>query len=76
MPRKESCFAPETIRRGQGLADVEILNGSHVMEAGLISELRELCRSVAQEEDPGQVRVLLDQLLRALDERELLSSLL
>jgi len=46
------------------------------MEAGLISELRELCRSVAQEEDPGQVRVLLDQLLRALDERELLSSLL
>jgi len=45
------------------------------MEA-IISELRELCRSVAQEEDPGRIRVLLDQLLRILDERELLVSLL
>jgi hypothetical protein len=75
MPRKESCFGPETIRRGQGLPDVEIAAWERVMEA-IISELRELCRSVAQEEDPGRIRVLLDQLLRILDERELLVSLL
>lgn len=46
------------------------------MEAVITSELLQLCKLVAQEEDPGRIKILLDQLLRALDERELLYSLL
>jgi hypothetical protein len=40
------------------------------------TNLRELCRSVWEEEDSFRVKLLLDELYRALDERELLASLL
>lgn len=38
--------------------------------------LRELGRSVSEEEDLGRMKLLLDELYRASDERELLASLL
>ncbi len=40
------------------------------------ANLRELCRSVSEEEDFGRMKLLVDELYRALDERELLASLL
>jgi len=40
------------------------------------ANLREMCSSVSEEEDFGRMKVLLDELYRALDERELLASLL
>ena len=40
------------------------------------SNLRELCKSVSEEVDSGRMKILLDELYRALDERELLASLL
>jgi hypothetical protein len=46
------------------------------MESSLNSELRQLCRAVAEEEDPDRIKVLLDDLLQVLNERELLASLL
>ncbi len=45
------------------------------MESGS-SEIRELCKAVSQEEDSERMKVLLDELLRVLDERELVASLL
>src|SRR6266478_4010254 len=38
------------------------------------ANLRELCRSVSEEEDFGRMKLLVDELYRALDERELLAS--
>ena len=38
------------------------------------ANLRELCRSVSEEQDLGRMKLLLDELYRALDERELLAS--
>jgi len=46
-----------------------------IMESGS-SEIRELCKAVSQEEDSERMKVLLDELLRVLDERELVASLL
>jgi hypothetical protein len=40
------------------------------------SEVRELCEAVSQEEDSEQLKSLLDELLSALDERQLMASLL
>ena len=40
------------------------------------ANLRELCRSVSEEEDFERLKLLLEELYRALDERELLASLL
>jgi len=40
------------------------------------TNVRELCKSVLEEEDFSRVKLLLDELYRALDERELLISLL
>ena len=40
------------------------------------SNVRELCKSVSEEEDSSRIKLLLDELYRALDERELLASLL
>ena len=40
------------------------------------TNLRELCKSVLEEKDASRIKLLLDELNRALDERELLVSLL
>jgi hypothetical protein len=40
------------------------------------TKLRELCKSVSEEVDSGRMQLLLDELYRARDERELLVSLL
>lgn len=40
------------------------------------TNVRELCKSVLEEEDSSRMKLLLDELYRALDERELLTSLL
>ncbi|HKW16462.1 MAG TPA: hypothetical protein VJO35_03035 [Terriglobales bacterium] len=45
------------------------------MESAITSEVRELCKAVAEERDTNRVRMLLDKLLQALNERELLLSL-
>jgi hypothetical protein len=37
---------------------------------------RELCKAVSEEEDPGRIRLLLDELYCILDERQLLAALL
>ena len=39
------------------------------------TNLRELCKAVSEEEDFGTLKLLLDELYRVLDERELLVSL-
>ena len=46
------------------------------MESTVNSELRQLCKAVAEEQDADRLRILLDHLLQALNERELLASLL
>jgi hypothetical protein len=46
------------------------------MESVTDRELRSLCKSVSEEQDPGRMNVLLDRLLQILEERELLASLL
>lgn len=46
------------------------------MESVNDRELRSLCKSVSEEQDPARMRVLLDRLLQILDERQLLASLL
>jgi hypothetical protein len=46
------------------------------MESVTDRELRSLCKSVAEEQDPGRMKVLLDRLLQILEERQLLASLL
>lgn len=46
------------------------------MESVVNSDLRELCRAVSQEQDSERLKRLLDELLTALDERQLLASLL
>lgn len=46
------------------------------MESVINSDLRELCRAVSQEQDSERLKRLLDELLTALDERQLLASLL
>jgi hypothetical protein len=47
------------------------------LEVALVqnTNVRELCKSVLEEEDSYRVKLLLDELYRALDERELLASL-
>jgi len=40
------------------------------------TNVRELCKSVLEEDDSSRAKLLLDELYRALDERELLASLL
>ncbi len=45
------------------------------MESGVNSDVRELCKAVSQEEDSERMKVLLDELLRILDERQLLAAL-
>ncbi|HEX3741734.1 MAG TPA: hypothetical protein VHV29_18700 [Terriglobales bacterium] len=46
------------------------------MESMINSEVRELCRAVSQEQDAERLKRLLDELLSALDERQLVASLL
>ena len=41
----------------------------------LDSKIRELCKAVSNEEDAKQMASLLDELLRVLDERQLIMSL-
>jgi len=50
--------------------------GGGVMESVNDRELRSLCKSVSEEQDPGRLNVLLDRLLQILEERQLLASLL
>ena len=45
------------------------------MESAITSEVRELCKAVAEERDTNRMRMLLDTLLQTLNERELLLSL-
>lgn len=40
------------------------------------SEVLELCKAVSQEEDSERLKSLVDELLSALDERQLMASLL
>jgi hypothetical protein len=46
------------------------------MDSVVNSEVRELCKSVSQEQDSERLKRLLDELLTVLDERQLLASLL
>jgi NTP pyrophosphatase (non-canonical NTP hydrolase) len=50
--------------------------GVNTMESVVNSEVRELCKAVSQEEDSERLKSLLDELLTALDERQLVASLL
>jgi NTP pyrophosphatase (non-canonical NTP hydrolase) len=45
-------------------------------EPVLSPEIRELCEAVLREKDLERLKELLDELLRVLDERQLLASLL
>jgi hypothetical protein len=46
------------------------------MESVVVSsDVRELCRAVSEEEDSKRMKVLLDELLRVLDEHQLLAAL-
>ena len=40
------------------------------------SDVRELCKAVSQEEDSERMKAFLNELLRVLDERQLLAALL
>ena len=47
------------------------------MESVVVSsDVRELCKEVSVEENPERMKVLLDELLRMLDERQLVAALL
>ncbi len=46
------------------------------MEAVLANDLRELCKAVSKEENTERMEVLLDELLRVLDERDERAALL
>lgn len=46
------------------------------MPADLDSQVRQLCKAVADEKDVNRMRLLLDRLLQVLNERELLACLL
>ena len=46
------------------------------MESIVNSEMRELFKALSQEKDSERLKSLLDELLSALDERQLLASLL
>ena len=46
------------------------------MESELQSQVRELCKSIAEEKDLARMEMLLDKLLLLLDERQLLLSLM
>jgi hypothetical protein len=51
--------------------------GETIMEAVAInSDVRQLCKAVSEEEDSKQMLVLLDELLRVLDERQPVAALL
>ena len=52
------------------------LTEEYVRQIAQETKLRELCRCVSEEVDSGRMKLLLDELYRALDERELLASLL
>jgi hypothetical protein len=47
------------------------------LEVALVenTNVRQLCKSVSEEEDSYRMKLLLDELYRALDERQLLASL-
>ena len=53
-----------------------VVHTGEVMESPNDRELRSLCKSVSEEQDPARMRALLDRLLQILDERQLLASLL
>ena len=46
------------------------------MEPAVNTDVRQLCREVADETNPERTKVLLNELLELLDERQLLASLL
>ncbi len=46
------------------------------MESVVSSDVRELCKAVSEEEDSERLKLLLDELLRVLDERQLVAALL
>jgi len=45
------------------------------VESGLNSDVRELCKAVSEEQDSERMKVLLDELLGILEERQLLAAL-
>jgi len=45
------------------------------MESSVNSDVRELCKAVSEEQDSERMKALLDELLRVLDERQLLAAL-
>jgi hypothetical protein len=53
------------------LQDKSCNKGETTMEAVAVSsDVRQLCKAVSEEEDSKQMIVLLDELLRVLDERQ------
>jgi hypothetical protein len=46
------------------------------MEPVVNTDVRQLCKAVAEETNPERIKTLLDELLQLLDERQLLASLL
>lgn len=51
-------------------------HSGEIMDPVVDHDVRQLCKSVSEEQDPGRMKVLLDKLLQVLDERQLLTSLL
>lgn len=45
------------------------------MEPIANSDVRRLCKAVSEEQDPDRMKVLLDELLQILEERQLLAFL-
>jgi hypothetical protein len=45
------------------------------MEPVVNREVRQLCKAVAEEQEPGRAKALVEQLMQVLDERLLLASL-
>lgn len=51
-------------------------HAGELMEAVFNSDVRQLCKAVAEEKDPERMKALLDQLAQMLDERRLVALLL
>jgi hypothetical protein len=58
-----------------GCAREAEVQGGRSMESGINSDVRELCKAVSEEEDSERMKALLDELLRVLEERQLLAAL-
>jgi len=73
LPPLSQRSTPETIT---GFVTRTQSKEDHTGQIAQNAKLRELCRCVSEEMDSERMKLLLDELYLALDERELLASLL